>query len=352
MLVLMAHGGDFRVAAAAGEAGRELVGTVVPRDGTIAGNVAASGEPERVAHLQERGGHGLEAVAERPGASAGRAARISRARARRPRGARHPAGPGLRCGSGAPPHLVRRERGDRHRGGGVRRGRAPAAARCGRRSPSGGAGRASCTTRHSRSSARSTSCFSRPRRAAEPGALESAVQKALEQTRAQHRLTPEPDHGAAAGVAGRARCPARARGAREADVRLLRRCRRDRPRLRVRQAVARPRVSPDDIESTLYRLVQEAITNAVKHAEADTISVGVAEADETIVVTVRDDGSGFDPEARTARIRTRRNARAGRDLVERPAADRVGPGTRHARAGRAAGAPPRARGRPSASLCQ
>src|SRR4029450_792649 len=38
------------------------------------------------------------------------------------------------------------------------------------------------------------------------------------------------------------------------------------------------RLAPE-IESTAYRLVQEAITNAVKHAHAERLSVEVVEAD-------------------------------------------------------------------------
>jgi signal transduction histidine kinase len=48
------------------------------------------------------------------------------------------------------------------------------------------------------------------------------------------------------------------------------------------------------LESTLYRLVQEALTNAVKHSEASLVAVEVREIAETILVEVRDDGCGFD----------------------------------------------------------
>jgi signal transduction histidine kinase len=55
-----------------------------------------------------------------------------------------------------------------------------------------------------------------------------------------------------------------------------------------------------DLESTAYRLVQEAMTNAVKHSEGNTISVHVVEEDGKILITVRDDGTGFDPEGGTS----------------------------------------------------
>ena len=56
------------------------------------------------------------------------------------------------------------------------------------------------------------------------------------------------------------------------------------------------RVVPD-IELAIYRVVQEALTNAAKHSGADRANVSVVEHDGTIEVSVHDDGSGFDPRA-------------------------------------------------------
>jgi signal transduction histidine kinase len=53
-----------------------------------------------------------------------------------------------------------------------------------------------------------------------------------------------------------------------------------------------------ELATTVYRLVQEALTNAVKHANADRVSVEILEAGPDLTVTVRDDGSGFGPEDR------------------------------------------------------
>jgi signal transduction histidine kinase len=50
-----------------------------------------------------------------------------------------------------------------------------------------------------------------------------------------------------------------------------------------------------DTETTIYRLVQEALANAARHASARTVRVTVAEYDAAIEVTVADDGRGFDP---------------------------------------------------------
>ncbi len=51
---------------------------------------------------------------------------------------------------------------------------------------------------------------------------------------------------------------------------------------------------PTDAETAVYRITQEALNNAVKHADAGRVSVRVAEEDEVVHVEVVDDGSGFD----------------------------------------------------------
>ena len=56
---------------------------------------------------------------------------------------------------------------------------------------------------------------------------------------------------------------------------------------------ATPRLDPE-IENTLYRLVQEALTNAVKHAGAEHASVEIVEGEGKVTVRVSDDGSGFE----------------------------------------------------------
>ncbi|MBB4662966.1 GAF domain-containing sensor histidine kinase [Conexibacter arvalis] len=56
------------------------------------------------------------------------------------------------------------------------------------------------------------------------------------------------------------------------------------------------RLSPA-LETALYRLVQEALTNVVKHAHAERVEVAVRARDGRVELTVRDDGRGFDPEA-------------------------------------------------------
>jgi signal transduction histidine kinase len=52
------------------------------------------------------------------------------------------------------------------------------------------------------------------------------------------------------------------------------------------------RLAPE-LETTVYRLVQEALTNVAKHARATTVSVSVREADGIVDVRVADDGAGL-----------------------------------------------------------
>jgi signal transduction histidine kinase len=53
-------------------------------------------------------------------------------------------------------------------------------------------------------------------------------------------------------------------------------------------------------EHEVFRIVQEALTNAVRHSQAARITVSVANGGG-LAVTIRDDGLGFEPEARTSR---------------------------------------------------
>jgi signal transduction histidine kinase len=54
-----------------------------------------------------------------------------------------------------------------------------------------------------------------------------------------------------------------------------------------------------EIETAMYRIVQEALTNAAKHGKAKRAVVEVHEDEANIRVSVRDDGTGFDPSEHT-----------------------------------------------------
>jgi|APTNR8051073442_1049403.scaffolds.fasta_scaffold00575_3 two-component system NarL family sensor kinase len=49
-------------------------------------------------------------------------------------------------------------------------------------------------------------------------------------------------------------------------------------------------------EAMLFRIVQELLYNAVKHAEASRIAVQLVHSDQMVTLTVEDNGKGFDPE--------------------------------------------------------
>ena len=53
---------------------------------------------------------------------------------------------------------------------------------------------------------------------------------------------------------------------------------------------------PAEVETTLYRIVQEALTNIVKHAEATKVSILLVRKATTATVVIEDDGKGFDIE--------------------------------------------------------
>jgi signal transduction histidine kinase len=58
---------------------------------------------------------------------------------------------------------------------------------------------------------------------------------------------------------------------------------------------------PSTVETALYRVVQEALTNAVRHARATKVHIEVREVGSAIRVTVGDDGLGFDAATSLAR---------------------------------------------------
>jgi len=62
------------------------------------------------------------------------------------------------------------------------------------------------------------------------------------------------------------------------------------------------RLDPE-LESTIYRVVQEALTNVSRHAKATRATIGVSERGGRVVATVLDDGQGL-PEGGPSRPRT------------------------------------------------
>jgi signal transduction histidine kinase len=77
---------------------------------------------------------------------------------------------------------------------------------------------------------------------------------------------------------------------------------RQRSELVVELQVRLPQRLDDDIETTVYRVVQEALTNVVRHAEAPSASVVVVHQGPMLTVVVEDDGRGFDVNGSTNRF--------------------------------------------------
>ncbi len=51
-----------------------------------------------------------------------------------------------------------------------------------------------------------------------------------------------------------------------------------------------------DVETVAFRIVQEALTNVLRHAQAREVRVRLDRREDVLLVMVRDDGVGFDPE--------------------------------------------------------
>jgi signal transduction histidine kinase len=51
---------------------------------------------------------------------------------------------------------------------------------------------------------------------------------------------------------------------------------------------------PSEIEVSVYRIIQEALTNIAKYAGASQVSVVLRQRDSSLVAIIEDNGSGFD----------------------------------------------------------
>jgi signal transduction histidine kinase len=53
---------------------------------------------------------------------------------------------------------------------------------------------------------------------------------------------------------------------------------------------------PDETRTHLFRIAQEALTNIVRHAEANRVAIELSENSEWVTLSISDDGKGIDPE--------------------------------------------------------
>jgi signal transduction histidine kinase len=293
LLVLLQEGNELCVAAAAGEIGAEAVGVKLPLQGTLLGAVVTNGMSERVPSLADRMGHGLDAVADGPGS-----ALVA------PLGFRnHARGVLVALDSGRGTRGF--ERDEDH----LLTSFAASAAIAIATAQSVEAERLKHSIRASESErsrwARELHdetlqelgalkvMLEAAHRSGRPDAIQGAVERSLEQlassiTALQSLITElRPASLDELGVKPALEALVRRASARfglqvDANFDLA----YDRGRL--------PSRLLGEIESTVYRLVQEAINNVAKHAEAERLQVEVVEADGSLEVTIRDDGSGFD----------------------------------------------------------
>jgi signal transduction histidine kinase len=53
----------------------------------------------------------------------------------------------------------------------------------------------------------------------------------------------------------------------------------------------------EKLEIASYRIIEELVNNAMKHAEANEITVQLVSEEERLSITVQDNGKGFEPES-------------------------------------------------------
>ena len=68
--------------------------------------------------------------------------------------------------------------------------------------------------------------------------------------------------------------------------------------IKIVQAIAIPEEEvPDPLKIVLFRITQEAMNNIGKHAQADSVYLGLRKVDGAIELLIKDNGKGFDPES-------------------------------------------------------
>jgi signal transduction histidine kinase len=69
------------------------------------------------------------------------------------------------------------------------------------------------------------------------------------------------------------------------------------PNLEVDLHYTLPQRLPPNIETSLYRVIQEAMTNTARHSHATSLSVVVSQRDGAVHAIIEDNGTGFDVES-------------------------------------------------------
>ena len=71
-------------------------------------------------------------------------------------------------------------------------------------------------------------------------------------------------------------------------------------RFDLREQDGAPRRLASDVETTAYRIVQECLSNAARHADASKVEVELTQLGGSLGVRIADDGNGFDPATESA----------------------------------------------------
>lgn len=74
---------------------------------------------------------------------------------------------------------------------------------------------------------------------------------------------------------------------------------------------------PQKIENNIFRIIQEAINNAIKYSEADKITVSLKQIESELIITVKDEGKGFDTKIAEARSSNLDSGRGFFNMYER-----------------------------------
>jgi len=53
---------------------------------------------------------------------------------------------------------------------------------------------------------------------------------------------------------------------------------------------------PPELQTTLYRITQEALANVWKHSHSKTVSIGLFVSDTSVQLKIQDTGDGFEPD--------------------------------------------------------
>ncbi len=59
----------------------------------------------------------------------------------------------------------------------------------------------------------------------------------------------------------------------------------------------------DDLRTILFRSVRELVTNVIKHSRATRVNLRVNQDHDRVKVSVRDDGAGFDADAKSQSLK-------------------------------------------------